>query len=91
MGRPRKGSVYEKKGRGLVAQLDWIDDAGKPRQRREQVASESVGWKLIDKWKAELDSQGEAYLDASKITFLQLAAEYEAKRLVRQNIAMKKK
>jgi integrase len=82
MGRPRKGSVYEKKGRGLVAQLDWIDDAGKPRQRREQVASESVGWKLIDKWKAELDSQGEAYLDASKITFLQLAAEYEAKRLV---------
>ncbi len=31
---------------------------------------------------AELDSQGEAYLDASKITFLQLAAEYEAKRLV---------
>jgi integrase len=82
MGRPRKGSVYEKKGRGLVAQLDWIDEAGQPRQRRQQVENKSAGWALVDKWKKELDEQGESYLEAGKITFAQLAEEYKEKRLI---------
>src|SRR5262245_50433012 len=83
MARPQKGAVWFDRKRGYwVAQLNWTDDAGKRKQRKRKIENKSAGWDLIDDWKAELKQQGLAYLDAETITFAQLAAEYEAKRLV---------
>jgi hypothetical protein len=83
MGRPRTGSVYwSDKRKSWIAQLDWTDDHGKPKQRKRHVESEAAGRALKNKWVRELEEQGEAYLEADKITFELAAEKYKEKRLI---------
>lgn len=83
MRKPR-GCVYWSKARkSWIAQLDWVDeDTGKPRQRKRQVESKTGGQDLCRKWIQELKETGTEYLDAERVTFKQLADEYEKVRLI---------
>jgi len=83
MPRPREGSVYwSEKRNSWIAQLDWIDHQGNRRQRKRQVGNKTEGNNLTKKWRRELEEQGEAYLDAERMTFKELAEKYEKVKLV---------
>jgi integrase len=83
MPRPRQGSVtWNKKRKAWIARLDWQDADGHRKCRKRQVESKSEGNTLVRKWIRELEEQGEAYLDAERIIFKELAARYEEAKLI---------
>jgi integrase len=83
MPRPREGSVnWNKKRKAWVARLDWQDADGRKRCRKRQVENKSAGQHLVKKWIREIEQQGEAYLDAERITFKELAENYQETKLI---------
>jgi integrase len=83
MARPRTGSVtYNKRRKYWEARLDWADENGKGHCRKRKVENKSEGNRVVKQWIRELDEYGQAYLDADRITFVQLADEYQKERLV---------
>lgn len=83
MPRPRTGSVkWNKKRKYWEARLDWTDDNGSEHCRKRQVDSKTEGNHAVKQWIKELEEQGSDYVGADRMTFEQIAAEYEKERLI---------
>ena len=83
MPKLRKGfTKWNEKRNSYVARLDWTDADGKKHCRKRQVENKTKGNDEINKWIRDLEEQGEAYLEAEKITFAQAAEKYKDKRLI---------
>ncbi len=83
MPRPRTGSEPKKLSNGKwLARLDWTDRHGRPHCKKKQVANKTSAYAFVAQLIQELKQRGETYVNAERMTFAQLAAKYEAKRLV---------
>src|SRR6266545_488819 len=81
MPRQRRGSFHEDSGK-LYARISYIDPSGKRRFKDRQVKNKTEGWKVIDQLYRELDTHGAESLDASRLTFNQLADHLEKHYLI---------
>ncbi len=82
MPRPRKGYVYyDRERKTWTARLPYTDATGKLHNIKRQVVSKTAGNLLLKKLLRELDDGGEKALDGEKMTFNELAKQYETTRL----------
>jgi integrase len=83
MGRQRTGCVnWSRSRKAWVARLDWVDEGGRKQCRKRQVTNKSEGQRLVKDWLRELEEQGQEYLKSDRVTFAEVAAEYEREVLV---------
>ncbi len=82
MGRPRSGSVKKDKARGLfVVRYTYHDQHGKRRDLRRTTGTKTEANRLLNQLKRDYEESGAKAIDAERMTFRQLAEEYETKRL----------
>jgi len=66
----------------LYARFVYTDASGKRREKHEKAESKTDARERYDRMKREHFSHGEQILDAARMTFRQLAAIYEQRRLI---------
>ncbi len=76
MGRLRKGAVVERDGK-VYARVRFIDDTGRRRDVWRRVQSRKEAHEAIKKMLRELDDLGAKSLDASNMTFDDLADHFQ--------------
>lgn len=76
MGRVRKGSVAEKKGR-LYARLQFVDQNGQKRDLWRKAENRKHAREIIKQLIRETDDYGESLHDAYNMTFAELADYFE--------------
>lgn len=87
MPRQRTGGVTFDKARGTwTARLTYQDELGRKRNIRRQVANKTEGKLLLKELISDLDKHGEKIIDGDRLTFRDLAAVYEEKRLFKPTI-----
>ncbi|MBS1806824.1 MAG: tyrosine-type recombinase/integrase [Acidobacteria bacterium] len=65
----------------LYARYVWTDDNGKRREKHLKAESKAHARELYNKMRRELQEHGERLLDAERMTFKDLADEYEKSHL----------
>ena len=87
MPRQRTGGVSFDKNRGSwIARFTYKDEFGRKRNIRRQVANKTEGKNLLKELIEKLEKHGEKIIDGDRLTFQQLAEEYEKKRLFKPTI-----
>jgi integrase len=76
MGRIRKGSVIERKGK-IYACVQFVDEAGNKRGIWRKAESRKQAREIIKRILRELDENGAATVDAQNMTFAELADYFE--------------
>lgn len=76
MGRVRKGSIVERKGK-MYACVQFVDEAGNKRGVWRKAENRKQARDTIKRILRELDEHGEATVDAQNMTFAALAAYFE--------------
>src|SRR5438270_5973635 len=76
MPRQRTGSIVER-GNLIYAAITYKDDDGIWRKRFRKAENRTKAREVIKELMNELDSHGEEYLDAARMTFAQLCDHYE--------------
>lgn len=83
---PRDIGIIQKKDRAgnliFFARIVRRDGNGKPKQRALRAENKSHARRLLKELKEKYDGKDERAIDGDKITFRQLAAQYEAKKLI---------
>src|SRR5690242_12479784 len=78
--RAHGGSIRVRKGR-VFARIQWTDEQGKRREQERPADHRKHARELIKQMREELTKHGEAALETHKMTFRELAAQYESKKL----------
>jgi integrase len=78
--RAHGGSIRERKGL-VFARIQWTDEQGKRREQERPARHRKHARELITQMRDELSKHGQAALDTHKMTFADLAAQYESKKL----------
>lgn len=82
MPKERTGGVtWNAQRQTWMARLDWQDETGKRRCRKQQVENKTRGKELVKQWIAEQSAHGEQIIDGERLTFKQLAGVYAEKKL----------
>jgi integrase len=76
MGRIRKGSIIERKGK-LYACVQFVDEAGNKRGIWRKADNRKQAREVIKQVLRELDEHGAASVDAQNMTFAQLASYFK--------------
>lgn len=83
MPRPKTGCIVKRKDRpGLWVRVSHVDQAGKTKIIQRKVENRTEGKLLIKKLLRELEDHTHTIVDGERMTFAQLAKEYEQKRLI---------
>src|SRR5688572_10875644 len=78
--RGHGGSIRERGGR-IFARIQWTDEQGKRREQERPAKHRKHARELIKQMRDELSKHGQAALDTDKMTFADLATQYESKKL----------
>jgi hypothetical protein len=81
MPRTRQGSVLKRKDGSIWARITYIGSDGKRRDLQRRAESRTQAREIIKKLLRELDDVGDRGLEGDRMTFRQLAAEYEERKL----------
>lgn len=82
MPKQRTGGVTWNEARqAWIARLDWTDENGKRRCRKQQVENKTRGKELLKKWIAEQSAHGVQIITGERLTFQQLADIYAKQKL----------
>lgn len=85
--RSHEGGIKVVKG-NLYARIQWVDEVtGKRKEKMRRAANRTDARKIIKEMVGELENHGEETLQADKLTFAKLTAEYESKKLVEATFA----
>jgi len=85
--RSHEGGLKVIKG-NLYARIQWIDEGtGKRKEKLRRAASRTEARKIIKEMITELETHGEQTLQSDKLTFADLAADYQSKKLVEATFA----
>jgi hypothetical protein len=82
MGKERTGFIVERNGR-LYVRIQWTDQRGKRRELMRRATDRKHARELKKQLVKQLDSlEGRAEIETERITFVKVAAEYEAVKLI---------
>ena len=78
-GRKRKSppKYWVEKNGSLYARLQYKDDAGRMRDKYKRIADKRKARSVVEAMRRELESHGEDLLRSDRVTFRQVADEYE--------------
>jgi integrase len=83
---PRDIGIIQKKDRDgnpvFFARIVRREGSGKPKQYTARANDKSHARRLLKELREKYDDRGERAIDGDKMTFRQLAGEYEAKKLI---------
>ncbi len=81
MARERKGAVITR-GKSIYARVRYVDDFGKTKSIERKAENRTEAKLILKELIRELEENGAKGIEAEKLTFRQLAEDYESRKLI---------
>src|SRR5262245_7239764 len=81
MAKERGGYVFKDKDGHWYARITFTSESGKRRNVKRRTESKTDAKEILWKLRRELADHGEKIIDGDRLTFQELAQDYEEKRL----------